>query len=374
MDWEKVTADRNIYLTIPYLESLVVSTNKDVSFFYVIAYNETKDPIAAGVFQLMPFVYKKSSLSLNFCKDLVKEKNTDRNFTMNILCCGNMFSTGENGFLWRTDACTQTEACELMIEASKQIKNDSRIKKKLSLVLFKEFWPQSIENTIFKNYNFKSFNVDVNMILTIHPSWKGMNDYLHSMKTKFRSKANSAFKKSVDLNIKSLSFDEIRTYQDRINELFNNVLNRSKYSYGITYPSAFVAIKKALGDAFSFRAVFKEDLLIGFSTGFVQNKTFEANYVGLDYTYNVDYAVYQRLLYDYVDQAIACDANELQLGRTSELIKSALGAIPVDMKLYAKHKTPLTHLLMSSILHFVSPNTFELRKPFKAKFNSVSTH
>jgi hypothetical protein len=212
------------------------------------------------------------------------------------------------------------------------------------------------------------------MVLTIHPSWKNRNDYLLSMKTKFRTKAKSAFKKSNNLHIQSLSFAEILTYQDRINELFNNVLSRSKYSYGITYPSTFVAIKKALGDTFSFRAVFKEDLLIGFSTGFVQNKTFEANYVGLDYTYNFDFAVYERLLYDYVDQAIACEANELQLGRTSELIKSALGAIPIDMKLYAKHKAPLTHLLMSSILHFVSPSTFELRKPFKAKFNSISTH
>jgi hypothetical protein len=375
VDWEKVTANRNIYLTIPYLESLVSSTAKDVDFFYVIAYNKNKDPIVAGVFQLMPFIYKKSTLSLNFCKHLVQEKNSDHNFTMNILCCGNMFSTGENGFLWRTEVCTQSEACKLMIEASKQIKNDSDIKKKLSLVLFKEFWPQSIEhNDKFKSYNFKSFNVDVNMVLTIHPSWKNMDDYLHSMKTKFRTKAKSAFKKSDDLNFRSLSFDEILTHQDRINELFNNVLSRSNYSYGITYPSAFVAIKKALGDAFSFRAVFIDDLLIGFSTGFVQNKTFEANYVGLDYAYNFDYAVYQRLLYDYVDQAIACDAKELQLGRTSELIKSALGAMPIDMKLYAKHKAPLTHLLMSSILHFVSPSTFELRKPFKVKFNNASTH
>jgi hypothetical protein len=372
VDWEKVIDNRNIYLTVPYLESVLSSRTKDINFFYVIIYDDRKAPIVAGVFQLMPFMYKKSTLSLNFYKHLVQEKNSDHDLTLNILCCGNMFSTGENGFLWRTEACTKTEACELMVEASEQIKNDSDIKKRFSLVLFKEFWPQSTDyEDIFKSYNFKSFTIDVNMVLTIHPSWKNRNDYLLSMKTKFRTKAKSAFKKSNDLHIQSLSSDDILRHQDRINELFNNVLSRSKYSYGITYPSAFVAIKRALGDTFSFRAVFKKDLLIGFSTGFVQNNTFEANYVGLDYTYNFDYAVYERLLYDYVDQAIACEANELQLGRTSELIKSALGAIPINMKLYAKHKAPLRHLIMSSILHFVSPSTFELRKPFKAKFNSI---
>jgi hypothetical protein len=92
-DWEKVTANRNIYLPIPYLESLIISTSKDVTFFYVIGYNENKDPIVVGVFQLMPFMYKKSTLSLNFCKHYVQEKNSDHNLTLDILCCGNMSHT-----------------------------------------------------------------------------------------------------------------------------------------------------------------------------------------------------------------------------------------------------------------------------------------
>ena len=372
-DWEQLVAKKNIYLSIPYLESLVSSMTKDIDFFYVIFYNSSGQPIVAGVFQLMPFIYKKSALTSNFCKHFGQDKNSVRNFTMNILVCGNMFATGENGFL-KSEEIDRTEAFELMVEASKQIKKDSDIKKKLSLVLFKEFWPDSYEfSDILKNYKFKDFKVDVNMVLPIHPNWNSMNDYLQSMKTKFRTKANKAIKQSNSLIIKSLTFDEIQEFQDRITELFNNVLSRSNYSYGIAYPSTFVSVKKALGDSFSFRGVFKDGELIGFSTGFVHNNTFEANYVGLDYKYNFDYAVYQRILYDYVDQAIQNKVKELQLGRTSELIKSALGAEPVDMKLYAKHKAPLTHLLMSSILHFVSPSTFELRKPFKANFKSPST-
>ena len=373
-DWDTVVANRNIYLTIPYLESLVGSMQNDIELIYVIAYNSMRKPVVAGVFQLMAFVYKKSPKSNAFFKHFQLEKNSDYTFSMNILVCGNMFSTGENGFLW-SEKITKNEAFESIISASKQIKKDKRFGKKLSLILFKEFWPKSIVHSdILKEHSFKDFKIDVNMVLSIHPDWKTMADYLQSMRTKFRTKANSAIKKSSSLSIKSLSYTEIQLYEDRIHELFNNVLKRFKYSYGITYPSTFVSIKKALGEAFCFRGVFKEDILIGFSTGFIQNNTFEANYVGLDYDYNFDYAVYQRLLYDYVDLAIQNGVSELQLGRTSELIKSALGAEPVNMKLYAKHRAPLTHLLMSSILHFVSPSTFELRKPFKANFKSSSTH
>jgi hypothetical protein len=372
--WNTVVANRNIYLTIPYLESLVTSMRNDIELIYVIAYNCDGKPLVAGVFQLMEFIYKKSQHSTAFCKNLILDKRNDRNFSLNILVCGNMFATGENGFLW-SEEISKPEAFRHMNFAAKQIKKDKQFGKKLSLIIFKEFWPQSVEHSdVLKKYKFKDFKIDVNMVLSIHPKWKSMKDYLQSMKTKFRTKANGAFKKSGGLLIKSLSYTEIQQYEDRITELFSNVLQQSSYSYGITYPSTFVSIKKALGDAFSFRAVFKDDIMVGFSTGFVQNNTFEANYVGLDYSVNFDYAVYQRLLYDYVEQAIDKNVKELHLGRTSELIKSALGAEPVDMKLYAKHKAPLSHLLMSSILHFISPSTFELRKPFKANFNNSSIH
>jgi hypothetical protein len=121
LDWEQVIAKKNIYLSIPYLESLVSSIANDIDFVYVIFYNSHNKPIVAGLFQLMPFRYKKTTISSNFCKHFGQDKNSDRNFSMNILVCGNMFATGENGFLW-TEEIGKTEAFELMVEALKQVK------------------------------------------------------------------------------------------------------------------------------------------------------------------------------------------------------------------------------------------------------------
>ena len=52
--------------------------------------------------------------------------------------------------------------------------------------------------------------------------------------------------------------------------------------------------------------------------------------------------------------------------RTAEEIKSSLGAEPVDMKLYAKHKNSVSNKLIKPFLESISPSEFELRKPFKA--------
>ena len=78
--------------------------------------------------------------------------------------------------------------------------------------------------------------------------------------------------------------------------------------------------------------------------------------------------MYQRILYDYVEQAIDRKAKDLQLGRTSELIKSSIGAIPMNMKLYIKHNSGVSNLLLKPIIQSISPSEFELRKPFKSNF------
>ena len=369
-DWASVVQNRNIYLSIPYLEALESNLNDSIDIFYSLAYSNSGKPALVAVFQLVSLEYRSSIHPQAFLKHFYKEKNEEGRISMNILVCGNVFSDGENGFLW-TDEFSEEMAIKQVVEIAKCIKNDKTKRKKLSVLLFKEFWPRSEGySELLKDYNYKDFMIDVNMVLPIHESWKSMNDYLFSMKTKFRTKAKSVFKKSESLTIRSLNYEEIFDRKNRIQELFNNVLDRSNYSFGKIDTCVFSAFKKNLDSEFSFRGVFFEDQFIGFSTAFFHNNIMEANYVGIDYDHNIEYGVYQRLLYDYVEQAIISDAKELQLGRTSELIKSSLGAHPINMKLYAKHKTVLTHILMSAILNFVSPSKFELRKPFKTNFKN----
>lgn len=370
-DWSSVVQDRNIYLSIPYLEALENTTQGDIELFYAIVYNGQKEPVMVAVFQLVIFEYRKNDHPKAILKHFHNEANKEDSFSIYILVCGNVFSDGENGFLWNSKISAE-EAMKQVVKITKRIKNDKNTRKKLSVILFKEFWPESTPySDMLKEHNFTDFMIDVNMVLSIHESWKSMDDYLFSMKTKFRNKARGAFKKSKSLVTKSMTFEEIITHKVRIKVLFDNVIERSNYNFGTIGPLSFAEFKKNLGDSFSFRGLFHHDKLIGISTAFFHKSTMEANYVGIDYDYNLEYAVYQRLLYDYVDQAITKGSKELHLGRTSELIKSALGARPVNMKLYAKHKMVLSNMLMSTILGFVSPSKFELRKPFKANFPNV---
>jgi hypothetical protein len=238
------------------------------------------------------------------------------------------------------------------------------------MVLLKEFWPSNFQfSDHIKQNNYREFMIDVNMILKIHSSWKTIDDYLNSMTAKFRTKAKSVFKKSAILTAKNFSAEDIKTHKDRIEELYLLVLEKSDFSVGALNGDAFLNLKRNLKDEFILKGYFFNDKLVGFSSAFLTKDNIDANYIGLDYEYNFEYAVYQKMLYDFVELAINKNVTELRLGRTAEEIKSCLGAEPTNMKLYIKLRNTVSNKLIKPIIESISPSEFELRKPFKANFS-----
>lgn len=369
-DWEQVRKGRNIYLSIDYLKSLELAMKGKIDFFYEISYNTYQKPVLVSVFQLVQFVDKRQVYSKHLCKlSYHLSKKLADALTINVLVCGSVFADGENGFLW-SDLISSDEAMEEIDKVTKHLKSEQKIKEKASVTLFKDFWPNSspIADHL-KDFNYRDFMVDVNMVLAIHEDWVSFDDYLASMKTKFRTRAKSVYKKSNDIVLKVLGPEEIEENVERIQELFDNVLERSDFSFGNLEVSSFIEFSKNIQEEFKLTAAMIDNKIVGFSTSFVNGDSLEANYVGLDYDYNTKFNVYQRLLYDYVEQAIDIKAKDLQLGRTSELIKSSIGALPTNMKLYIKHKSSVSNLLLKPIIQSISPSEFELRKPFKANFS-----
>ncbi len=367
-DWNSVTDDRNIYLSLEYLGSLESTMSESIDFYYVISYSEEGKPVLASAFQLVVFEDKRRKYASHLGKLACHIKNKVLSpSTINVMVCGNVFSDGENGFLWKN--ISPEIAIEEVALIAEILKEQKEIKEKSSITLFKEFKPSSVsytDNLMKRNY--RGFMVDVNMVMKIHGNWKSMDDYIASMKTKFRTRYKSVYKKSSDLDIRTLSGEEIRIHCDRINVLFWNVLEKSDFSFGRLTAAAFLSFEKALGDKFCLKGFFFEDKLVGFSTSFFNNGILEANFVGLDYKHNKELSVYQRILYNYVEQSLMLSASELHLGRTAEMVKSSIGAVPMNMKLYARHRKSVPNLLLKPIIQSISPSDFELRKPFKSDF------
>lgn len=364
--WDSLIEQSNIYLSYSYLAALEDTMSQEMDFYYSLSFDANEKPVLAAAFQVVLFSdnsIKNSPLEEKYCG--LKNKL----LSFNLLVCGNVFSDGENGFLYSNSLSKKEAVIELSAIAEEIKKTSKKHKKKLPVVLFKEFWAKEDTYTkSFKKQSFTEFMIDVNMVLPIHSSWNTMDDYLFSLKTKYRTRAKSVYKKSEELVIKSLNTEEIAANENEISALFENVVENASFSLGALKVAAFAKFKQELGDKFIFKAAFYEGKMVGFCTAFFHRNTLEANYVGMDYSLNLDKCIYQRLLYEYVETALELNAKELHLGRTSELIKSAIGAVPENMKLYAKHKSTIPNLLLKPAFRFISPSKFELRQPFKTEY------
>jgi hypothetical protein len=116
-----------------------------------------------------------------------------------------------------------------------------------------------------------------------------------------------------------------------------------------------------------FQGVFHEGKMVGFTSAFINQNEFEVQYVGIDYAVNEELGVYQRMLVEFLKKGIELGVERIGYGRTAEQAKSSLGAVPVEMRLYTKHRNVIANKIITPVMNSVVPTEFELRSPFKAQ-------
>ncbi len=364
--WNYLNTKNNIYLSTAYLTALEIGMQDKMQFRYLTFFNQENEAVAISVFQIVIF----------FAKDLLQDRIpcsiSDKIHScflndkeLSLLICGNLYACGENGYS-HNEKISKEIFFEILLQAITDIKNTKIKGSKISFILIKEFWLGSIERIrILEKASFLDFNVDVNMILKIRPKWLDFDLYLADMNTKYRTRAKAVIKKSKQIEQRSLNFEEVESKLTIIDALYKQVLNKADYNLGVLNVNTFLQLKKELGDDFIFTGYFLEKKMIGFTSCFLYNDILDANFVGIDYIYNNQYKLYQRMLYDFVKLAIVYHKKELRLGRTAETSKSGIGALPFEMKLLAKHRNLLPSKILKPLISSIKPREFELRKPFK---------
>lgn len=366
--WNQVLDSKNIFLSIPYLKALEASMQASLEFRYLLFYNNKLEPVSIAVVQIMEVDDTNidiqaylGGLNETLTKNILDVKS------LRLMVCGNIFTCGENGFHFK-ETMDGKVAFDNLSKGLYKLRQSEEENGKISFLLLKEFYPQSLINSNqLEKSNFRPFEIDVNMVLQLDTNWVDMKDYLASMNSKFRTKAKSVFKKSKALVIRELNSEEILKHLDKIELLYLEVLEQADFYFGALNKEAFYLFKKELEDHFVIKGYFLGEELVGFSSAFVCHSIVDASYVGIDYSVNYDHALYQRMLYDLVELSITSNVQELRLGRTAEEIKSGIGALPVNMSLYMRHRNAVSNAVLKPFIESISPSKFEVRQPFKVQ-------
>jgi hypothetical protein len=377
--WDKL-AGSEFFMRTAYLRVLEQNPPSNMKFRYAMMHNGTK-PVGVCCFQVVEFTGesfgtlvqpegdKQKSGMGEAIKNFFKKK-ADK-ISLRLLISGNAFSSGQHGFVFSEEVDPQ-EAFQALADVIYRISRADKLHGKVNGVLVKDFYPEMEKfSAELQHYKYYQFNVEPAMVLDLEPEWKTFNDYLDAMSSKYRKRAKTIIKNGAAIKVRSLSAEEIKKNGKRIMELFDNVHLKAKFRLASLTADYFAEMKREFGDDFMLHAYYVDEKMAGFRTTIIAHDHSDAHFVGLDYTVNREHDVYQNMLYDYVKETFDSGKKKLFLGRTASEIKSTIGARPVNLFCYTRHRNPLSNRLIKHFISQVKPTEWVQRNPFKEEKTEV---
>ena len=366
--WTQLECENNLYFHRDFLKSIEIN-HSEINFYYIILVDNSNKPIALASIQIVDFYL--DTVKTNFEDFIRKIKNLLRKLhilpnkkALKLLISGNTFVSGEHG-IFITHSQDKKQVIKNLAKAILHFVNSNN-SINIDAFLLKDFVNESLFITDeLKNYNYHPFSVEPNMILEINEDWISFEDYLNAIKTKFRVKAKKALQLSKDIIIKEVNDHNIENKLPQMTALYKKVVNNADFNLCHFNLESYKTLKSAFREKYILKTYELDGKIVGFMSGMINQNSLDAHFVGLDYSLNRQYAIYQRMLYDYIQIAIAKKLKTLNFGRTASEIKSSVGAKPQDLTMYLRHKKGITNKIVKLFLQYIQPSPFRQHFPFK---------
>lgn len=372
--WSKMVAEsQNYLLSAPYLAALEQHPYRGMCFHYIVAY---KQELPVGI-----LYYQETDVHIsNVDKNVDTEKIGDtqsffskakgvisaslESVKARLLIQGNLLQSGEHGAFF-TASLSSEERSEIVNRAWRKIVDTNKSGKKIRCILIKDIDNGLREQLQQLDTDFASFEVQPNMVSPIRESWNSFEDVLADFSSKYRVRAKKSIKQGDHLQFTEFDAEDIQKHNDIIMQLFKNVEAGADFHMVSIHLRYFLDLKVALEERFVMKGCFDGENLIGFYSYIKGLEHNYASFVGLNYDYNGDCALYQNILYKLLEDSINDGAKTIDLARTAMEIKSTMGAEPHNYHLMVKHLNPLTNSILKRFIQNIRPKEWTQRKPFK---------
>ncbi len=359
--WESLGCTKNIYYSPEFLKAFEIS-NSDIDFNYIIIL-KNDEAIAFANTQIVTIGIETITKNIKISNSF--KSNINRLFcnqNPKIMFCGNVFLSGEYGTFLK-EGEDKIETFKAIAEAIKTLYKST---KKLNAVFVKDFKTESIYITKqLKEFGYTTMHVEPNMIINLNQKWHSFKGYINNLKSKYRVKANKADSKSELLEVKFLNNADIEYYKNELQKLYENTIENANFNAQILNLNTYTHLKKSYKDNFIVKGYFLENKLVGFLSAMVNQNNLDAHFIGLDYSLNKEYAIYPRILNDYVRIGIEKKSNQINLGRTASEIKSTLGAKPEKLTCYIRHAKRIPNTFIKPFIGNIKIKSFKQHQPFK---------
>ncbi len=355
-------------LDYPFLKAIEVCPPQGLTPIYLILFNEDYQPIGFYYFQVK---YFKASESVRrgetendfFCRLHKKLTGLVKNLVeFNTLVCGNLLISGPVGYFLKNEYRTSESLIyQYLIEEVQGWLRSNNTDTNVTLV--KDFYDT---NKPLENSTYHSFTIQPSMMMDIQNHWDSFDAYLEDLLSKYRVRAKRAIKAASRLKRTEINLEEIIECNHELYELYKQTSTNAEFNLFDLHPEYFIELKKQLGDQFHLYTYRLNGQLIAFFTTIEDDSECEAHFLGIDESKNKEYQIYLNILFEIIRQSIKLKKCRVRFSRTALEIKSSVGAIPITLTCYIKHRKVINNTFVPFIIDFLGQNLPWIpRHPFK---------
>lgn len=375
-EWEKVVPKDNFFLQWDYLLAFEKLAPANMKFQYAMIF-DGEIPLAVFYFQIIRLSAEEITYILqpltstskmhrvgNGLRTWLKKCREENGFRL--LISGNNFISGEYGVAMKKNAGAE-KVFFALAETVKTITKIDRSEGKISAILVKDYFEKTALLTAdaLQKKRYHRFLVEPEMIVPLEKGWENFDDYLNALSKKYRHRAKSVLKKTEELQVVELNGNELGKASPEIFALYKNVCQRAKFRLSVLHQDYFFEMKNTFPKLFRIFGYQKNGKWVAFRSAFYLPKHLEAHFIGIDYAVNEDLPLYQRILYDFIDEGIEAGYSKVFLGRTAAEMKSTVGAVPHDLVCYIRHRNGLHNQVIRPFIDYLKPSPWTPRNPFK---------
>ncbi len=373
-EWQSITEQQTVFLEIDFLNLLENCEGTKLLSRYIIIY---KNKVACGIiyFQIIDFkaevfgsiiddkVEKIKSTHVQLFEKYLEAKKEET--ILRLFTCGNNLVSGEYGFKFLNKISKESQS-EIVLQVTDLIGKEEKLSGTISAILIKDFEKPLQPKKLFDKEKYTQFLVEPNLVIDLPSGINSIDNYINLFSKKYRNRAKSILKKGSFIEHHFLKLNEIETLQNELYILYENIYERAKFKLIKLPKHYFSETKKLFPTTFLVKGFFLEDKLVSFSSSFLLNDiVLEAHYIGLDYELNIQYELYQNILYSLIETAIANKKQKVNLGRTAAEIKTTVGAKAYDLICYIKPQNTISKIIQKPFINFLKPSEWVARNPFK---------
>lgn len=359
--WNDLVPASRFFLSYDYLSTLEKS-NQEMEFRYLVLVDKEMRYLGICYFQIVAFrgemLYKYVSNAKKLIK-LVLEKSLSL-IDSKIIALGNLIFTCESGVYF----CNEINEMDKRIYVQEMI---SKVEepyncKTVGILISEEL--NSENYPFYKKSGFEIFEVENKMIYKTAP-YESFESYQNALTSKYRIRKNKIYKLNEHTEVIAIDKSNFELYENEIQKLFNNVLDRSKFKLMNLNSNYFKTFLEQEPKVFKLEGYLIQNQLVGFISYFEFEKDIEVHYLGLDYQKNEPYKLYNFILYKMIEKGYEHQKKMVCLSRTAQEIKSTLGAKPVKVYNYLKVNNSVVNKLVPLFLEKLKPEVWQERNPFK---------